>query len=75
MKFFTKRTFLLLVTMLTFGIFWNVKTVKADYEISQFRMQINVNKDGSANINQSVLYDFDDDYHGVYFLKCLHFKK
>lgn len=71
MKFFTKRTFLLLVTMLTFGIFWNVKTVKADYEISQFRMQINVNKDGSANINQSVLYDFDDDYHGVYLTQDL----
>jgi uncharacterized membrane protein len=71
MKFFTKRTFLLLVTFLMLGIVWNVSSAKADYEVSQFRMQININKDGSADVNQSVTYDFDDDYHGVYLTQDL----
>lgn len=71
MRFIFKRIGLLLFTLITFGVIWSEQTVKADYEISNFKMQVDINKDGSADVNRSIDYDFDDDYHGVYFTQDL----
>jgi uncharacterized membrane protein len=70
MKCAIKRTWWVLLAVLTLGVVWST-TAKADYRITNFNMQINVNKDGSADVDQSVTYDFDDDYHGVFLTQDL----
>jgi len=38
----------------------------ADYTISPYRVNVQVLKDGDANVTQTMTYRFDDDYHGVF---------
>lgn len=40
--------------------------VSADYTISPYRVNVQVLKDGDANVTQTMTYRFDDDYHGVF---------
>lgn len=38
----------------------------ADYDIDQYRVNVDIQRDGSANVTQAMTYQFDDDYHGVF---------
>ncbi|WP_048000493.1 DUF2207 domain-containing protein [Lactiplantibacillus herbarum] len=38
----------------------------ADYDITNYQVNVDIQKDGSANVTQAVTYQFDDDYHGVF---------
>lgn len=38
----------------------------ADYDINQYQVNVAIQRDGSANVTQTVNYQFDDDYHGVF---------
>ncbi|WP_247738397.1 DUF2207 domain-containing protein [Lactiplantibacillus pentosus] len=38
----------------------------ADYDINQYHVNVAIQRDGSANVTQTVNYQFDDDYHGVF---------
>lgn len=38
----------------------------ADYTISPYRVNVQVLKNGDANVTQKMTYQFDDDYHGVF---------
>ncbi|CAJ1230154.1 membrane protein [Levilactobacillus zymae] len=46
-------------------------TAHADYRISAYRTQIDLHKNGNANLTQHVTYQFDDDYHGVFVVQDL----
>ncbi len=49
-------------------IFGGSAAVQAkSYDITNYTMQINVAKDGSAAVTQRVRYDFDGDFNGVYY--------
>lgn len=43
-----------------------VLNVHADYRIDNYHVKVDVQKDGSAQVTQTMRYDFDDDYHGVF---------
>lgn len=57
--------------MALFGIaflFLTPTTVKADeYSIEKYRVNVDVLKDGDAQITQKITYDFQGDFHGVYY--------
>lgn len=38
----------------------------ADYTISPYQMNVQIQRDGNANVTQTMTYHFDDDYHGVF---------
>jgi len=38
----------------------------ADYDITNYQVNVDIQKDGSANVTQAMTYRFDDDYHGVF---------
>lgn len=54
-----------LLVALTF-LGWRPLIGYADYTINHYDMQVEVQKDGSAQVTQAMTYDFDDDYHGVF---------
>lgn len=37
------------------------------YEITQYHVDVNVLKNGDAELTQKITYDFDGDFHGVYY--------
>lgn len=41
-------------------------SARADYSIDHYTVNVDLQRDGSANVRQTVTYDFDDDYHGVF---------
>ncbi|AVK61119.1 DUF2207 domain-containing protein [Lactobacillus sp. CBA3605] len=45
---------------------WQPIHALADYRISHYDTQVDIQKDGSAEVTQAMTYDFDDDYHGVF---------
>lgn len=44
---------------------------RADYDIDNYRVKVNVREDGSAEVTQSMSYEFDDDYSGVFNVQSL----
>lgn len=70
MKSLSKQIWLLLLLFML-GMVWNETTANADYKISDFKVNVNINKDGSADVNRSMTYKFGDDYHGIYFVQDL----
>ncbi|MGY5339195.1 DUF2207 family protein [Levilactobacillus spicheri] len=64
MKFWQNRWWLLIIGLI---IGWTgVVQAHADYTIEPYRMAVQVTKDGNATVTQTMTYDFDDDYHGVF---------
>lgn len=51
--------------LLLFG--WSQTAQAKSYTITNYAMQIDVAKDGSAMVSQKVAYDFDGDFNGVYY--------
>ncbi|MFC6180517.1 DUF2207 domain-containing protein [Lactiplantibacillus daowaiensis] len=41
-------------------------TAQADYSIDHYRMHVTIQKDGNAVVTQTMTYEFDEDYHGVF---------
>ncbi len=39
---------------------------QADYTVDDYHVQVDVHKNGDATVMQTMRYDFDDDYHGVF---------
>lgn len=64
MKIWQNRWWLLIIGVI---IGWTgVVQAHADYTIEPYRMAVQVTKDGNATVTQTMTYDFDDDYHGVF---------
>lgn len=61
-----KKWLLILCSMLVSLFMFHLKTAYADdnYQITHFNEHINVNSDGSANLNYQLTYKFDDAMHG-----------
>jgi len=54
---------------LLMGILWwcgQPLHAAADYDITNYQVNVDIQKDGSANVTQAMTYRFDDDYHGVF---------
>ncbi|WP_300561752.1 DUF2207 domain-containing protein [Companilactobacillus sp.] len=66
-----KKIKLLLVSFFAafigFMMFSNVASADDSYEITNYQMDVNVLKNGDANVTQKITYDFDGDFHGVYY--------
>lgn len=61
-----KKRYLILLGMILSIFVFHMKPVHADdnYEITHFNEQINVQTDGSAELNYQLTYKFDDAMHG-----------
>ena len=46
-------------------LLYSVPALAADYSISQYSMDISVRKDGSADVTETLLYEFDGEYNGI----------
>lgn len=38
-----------------------------DYEITKYEVNVDILDNGDARVRQDVAYDFDGDFHGVYY--------
>lgn len=38
-----------------------------DYEITKYEVNVDILDNGDAMVRQDVAYDFDGDFHGVYY--------
>jgi hypothetical protein len=53
---------------LLIGLGWQVTKVQArSYDITQYTVHVKVQKNGNAQVEQQVTYDFDGDFNGVYY--------
>ncbi|KRK32521.1 DUF2207 domain-containing protein [Loigolactobacillus bifermentans] len=53
---------------LLLGFSWQTTQVQArSYEITDYNIQVNVQKNGNAQVAQRVTYDFDGAFNGVYY--------
>lgn len=61
MKIIAKLTMTVIFSLLV-----GVKVVQADYHITNYQQQVQIGQDGTAQIDKTVTYHFDDDMNGVY---------
>lgn len=52
-----------------FIAFQSVTVVKADgkFNIKKYNVEANIQKDGNVDLTQKITYDFDGEFHGVYY--------
>ncbi|NLR30855.1 DUF2207 domain-containing protein [Levilactobacillus tujiorum] len=71
-----RREYITLMLGFIVGLFgWGIGQpvrASADYTISPYRMAIQVQRDGNADVTQTMTYHFDDDYHGVFNVQDIH---
>lgn len=56
----------IVVSLITMGI-TTTQAHARDYTIDRYRVNINVQKDGNAELTQKITYDFNGDFNGVYY--------
>lgn len=64
-----KKQRLFLLTLFMTILLWGVggsKATAASYSIDRYRINVNVEKNGDANVTQRIKYRFDGLYHGVF---------
>ncbi|WP_125568167.1 DUF2207 domain-containing protein [Companilactobacillus insicii] len=61
----------LLVTIVSINVFQTRVLANDDYEITNYTVDINIDKQGNALMTQNVTYDFDGDFHGVYYNQAI----
>ncbi|GAX00327.1 hypothetical protein IWT30_02313 [Secundilactobacillus mixtipabuli] len=63
-----RRLIFVLTTILTvLFLGWGSSTAAASgYHINRYRINVNLEKNGDANVTQRIQYRFDDLYHGVF---------
>ncbi|WP_407888424.1 DUF2207 family protein [Levilactobacillus sp. N40-8-2] len=60
------RLILGLLIGMAFCVWGQSVQASADYTISPYQVNVQVLKNGDANVTQTMTYKFDDDYHGVF---------
>ncbi|GFZ27678.1 DUF2207 domain-containing protein [Lactobacillus corticis] len=62
-----------LIVAFIFLLVWLMprKVAAADYEITSYHVKVKVQKNGSAQVERQIKYDFDDHTNGVYYTQAL----
>ncbi|CAM3095204.1 DUF2207 domain-containing protein [Leuconostoc rapi] len=60
------KTIAKLTMAVLFSLLVGIKVVQADYHITNYQQQVQIGQDGTAKIDKTVTYKFDDDMNGVY---------
>ncbi|GAX04483.1 hypothetical protein IWT140_02121 [Secundilactobacillus pentosiphilus] len=64
-----RKRLLLLLTLFMTVLLWGLgssKAAAAEYSIDRYHINVNVEKNGDANVTQRIKYRFDGLYHGVF---------
>lgn len=60
-----RKPFVATLFALALLIFAPFATFAADYSITDYRMTVDIQTDGSANVAETLTYDFDSSYNGI----------
>ncbi|WP_334330133.1 DUF2207 domain-containing protein [Companilactobacillus sp. HBUAS59699] len=71
MKKIILSVWLTVVAIISVGIFQTNVHADGDYEITDYSVNIDVDQQGNADMTQRVTYNFDGDFHGVYYNQAL----
>ena len=63
---FIKKFFYTLLFVIVFLILMQISTQARSYSIEEMNIQATVLDNGDVNIKQSITYDFNDVYNGIY---------
>ena len=61
-----KKLLLIILFFAVFMIILQINTYAKSYSIESMDIQATVQENGDVNIKQSITYNFDGDYNGIY---------
>ena len=61
-----KKLLLIILFFAMFMIIFQINTYAKSYSIESMDIQATVQENGDVNIKQSITYNFDGDYNGIY---------
>ncbi|MBZ5964562.1 DUF2207 domain-containing protein [Leuconostoc gelidum subsp. gelidum] len=65
------RTFIKFIIAAILTSLIGLKVVQADYRVTNYQQEVHIAENGTANIDKTVTYKFDDDMNGVYLKESL----
>lgn len=71
MKKIISFVWLVIVAIISIGTLQTVVKADGDYDITNYAVNIDVDQQGNAEMTQRVTYDFDGNFHGVYYNQAL----
>ena len=65
------RTFIKFIIAAILTSLIGLEIVQADYRVTNYQQEVHITENGTADIDKTVTYKFDDDMNGVYLKESL----
>ncbi|WP_220735027.1 DUF2207 domain-containing protein [Leuconostoc inhae] len=65
------KTFIKFIIAAVLTVLIGLETVQADYRVTNYEQDVHIAENGTATIDKTVTYKFDDDMNGVYLKESL----
>ena len=65
------RTFIKFIIAAILTSLIGLEIVQADYRVTNYQQEVHITENGTADIDKTVTYKFDDDMNGIYLKESL----